>query len=415
MNKLIISLSFSLIALFAIPLSAQTDIQKRFLLRQYQIGMDQALPPFRKYQLWSVTKSGTPVVMQNWTLKIVKPAIDPSTQKAIDFGPNKNRYVKFEIIYNNGKYPVSISSYVGPKPGTNLAIQMNLYEEDGKFVKTLSRYGTFVGSSESNFVYEAEGKYPILVTYETVIAGQNHTYEVQEKQLEHMLAYSIYDNHYDLSADYEIASEKTLQFIENNYTKWNDRKKSAYTPVVLSDKPQIAKAQAELKASCPLFSLQFTREYCAATYHESKDNVNIINGFLPMGDSFSGNILDWGTNGDRYLKFEPEWVLRRSGSNAALKDDIYGTNQAVVIVLCLYEKDGTFVKRVANGGGCMLWSPGHIFYNGENKNGFLFRTEKIKLSSSYLPNIYSYKATMSRFPANNLSDITKFGSYDSFR
>jgi hypothetical protein len=39
----------------------------------------------------------------------------------------------------------------------------------------------------------------------------------------------------------------------------------------------------------------------------------------------------------------------------------------------------------------------------------------MKLSSSYLPNIYSYKATMSRYPANNLSDIIKFEAYDSFR
>lgn len=65
-------LAVSFIAFLACPLYGQTESQKRFLLQQYEYGIDMKLPLFRKYQLWNVTPSDSPVGGKIWTLKTVK-------------------------------------------------------------------------------------------------------------------------------------------------------------------------------------------------------------------------------------------------------------------------------------------------------------------------------------------------------
>lgn len=402
--------------LLAYPLFAQTEIEKRFLLKQYEYGIDREIPVLRKYQLWNITKSGAPVEDRNWTVKIVKAANDMTTQKPIDFGPKQDRYVKFTTQYNNGKYPISLSPRVFKGTNTNLVIQMNLYEKDGKFVKTLSKYGTIVGISQTNFVYEAEGKQSILVTFETVTPGKNHVYEVSEAKLSNMLPYSFYEE-LTLGMKYkEGITEATIASLEKEYKELSARRIEAYVPMPVPTDPASVKAQNELQAACPLFRMRFTREHCASAFYNFKNNVNEINGFIPLKDCFTHSFLDWGHNGDRFLRFDPVWVPRRMGTNAALKDDVYGTKQAVVMALNLYESDGSFVKRVAFGCGCMMWGENNLFVRGENKDGWLFRTEKIKLNASgYMPSVvYSYKAIMSKYPADNLSQITKFSAFGSF-
>lgn len=407
-------LTVMVITFFACPLFGQTELKKRFLLQQYEYGIDMELPLFRKYQLWNVTPNGSPMEGKNWTLKIVKNAVDMTNQKPIDFGQKQDRYVRFDVQYNNGRYPVSLSSFVDSNPKMNFIIQMNLYESNGKLVKTLSKYGRFVGLSESNFVYEAEGKQSILVTYETVAPGKSHSYEIYEVKYRDMLPLSYYESDIVLASEYKNCSENTIKILERGYSEWVARRKSAYQPMPAPATPDIEKWQAELKAACPLFRLRFTREYCASAYYDLEKDICKINGFVPMGDCYS-TYLDWGNKGDRFLRFEPVWVPYRIGTNAALKDDIYGSKQAVVLALNLYESDGTFVKRVAFGGGCMMWGEGNLFFRGENGDGWLFRAEKIKLNSGYTPSpIHTYKIITQKYAADNLSQITKYPAWESF-
>jgi hypothetical protein len=85
--------------------------------------------------------------------------------------------------------------------------------------------------------------------------------------------------------------------------------------------------------------------------------------------------LDWGPRGDRYLQFDLDFSSRMAPG--ALKDDMFGSNESFMLVLRLYEKDGTYVRTVSKYGGFMGFAPGYFYYNQENTYGTLFTNKPI--------------------------------------
>ncbi|HPB80690.1 MAG TPA: hypothetical protein PK200_01500, partial [Spirochaetota bacterium] len=101
-------------------------------------------------------------------------------------------------------------------------------------------------------------------------------------------------------------------------------------------------------------------------------NLMNISRCLDIG---TGGPLDWGPRGDRYLQFDVDFSGKMTPGS--LRDDMFGSNESFMLVLRLYEKDGTYVRTVSKSGGFMGFAPGYFYYNQENSYGTLFTNQPI--------------------------------------
>lgn len=107
-----------------------------------------------------------------------------------------------------------------------------------------------------------------------------------------------------------------------------------------------------LRNSISLFQNKYYKEHVwdvqrSPAYPVAGSNWRLSNFKNPF-DSSTSNPIDWGTNNDRYLMFDiAEAFSTGTGYYSAFnyKDDIKNTGD-YALVLCLYEADGTFVKRI---------------------------------------------------------------------
>lgn len=107
-----------------------------------------------------------------------------------------------------------------------------------------------------------------------------------------------------------------------------------------------------LRNSISLFQNKYYKEHVwdvqrSPAYPVAGSNWRLSNFKNPF-DRSTSNPIDWGTNNDRYLMFDiAEAFSTGTGYYSAFnyKDDIKNTGD-YALVLCLYEADGTFVKRI---------------------------------------------------------------------
>lgn len=101
---------------------------------------------------WDWPKSNKP-----WNFLTISVPLDITNIGLIDWGPNGDRYVQFEIEFE-GKRNYSALTDDMYSTGKRFVFALRLYEKDGKFVKTVSNFGNFWGFGQGSFVYIQEVK-----------------------------------------------------------------------------------------------------------------------------------------------------------------------------------------------------------------------------------------------------------------
>lgn len=121
---------------------------------------------------------------QPWSFWNVVLPIDMVNKCLIDWGPNWDRYLQFDIEFEGERNFAALTDdrYL---TGKRFLIPLRLYEKDGRFVKTVSNYGSFFGFGEGSFVH-IQHVDNTNTTFFTKLApefGKPFTYNVQRDRV----------------------------------------------------------------------------------------------------------------------------------------------------------------------------------------------------------------------------------------
>ena len=375
------------IAAVLLPLYAEQQPNWDYLLHEAKRGDIMLSTRYYKANVWSVkTSKRIPGSSANWTLSKFSAPVDTAMKK-IDFGKKGDRYLMFTQEWNDKKFPGGLKGITSSHGSTSkvlkartLRMVLNLYEYNGKFVKTVSRYGTIIGFTERGFVYLPEGKKPLFFTGEFFKAGDSLTYWVPQIGVQLTEAWFYGDQDELYRKIYAANSGESFNKAKAEVKKEKMRQAEYAKPI-----PVYTGAKAELlqkiRNNSKFLAQKFTaklawdsKRHPAALWPSPKKSWSLINitRCLDMG---TGGPLDWGPRGDRYLKFDVDFYPKMAPGS--LKDDVFGSNESFTLVLCLYEKDGTYVRTVSKFGGFMGFAPGYFYYNQENTYGTLFTNKSI--------------------------------------
>ncbi|MDP3453428.1 MAG: hypothetical protein Q8R90_10790, partial [Bacteroidales bacterium] len=169
------------ISIFSLSLFGQSSDEKAQLILTL-VKRSNAVPSlFTKYykvKAWSAKQSmPIPKGYENWTLSNFQTAMDVSTKKPIDWGVNGDRFVVVNVVPDLNNRPYQVKDDMA---GTNhcLTFTLELYEYDGRFVKTISKWGYLLGSGYHGVVYVQQGIYPTFLSNVVVERGGSLTYQV---------------------------------------------------------------------------------------------------------------------------------------------------------------------------------------------------------------------------------------------
>ena len=110
---------------------------------------------FTKDQVWDVQRSPAyPVAGQDWKLSGLQDALEPSRAK-IQWGSGRYLMLVAEADNSNGRNSLSND---GNRSGARQNISLQLFENDGRLVKIVSKWGKIIGMGEQGFMYEEEGQ-----------------------------------------------------------------------------------------------------------------------------------------------------------------------------------------------------------------------------------------------------------------
>jgi hypothetical protein len=125
-------------------------------------------------QVWDAQRSPSyPVAGRDWVLSGLKSALDASASRNIDWGLYKDRYLKFDL---EPDFSNKVTSLKDERTGRKYNVALKLYESDGRFVKTVSRWGNLIGFGEMGFMYVQEGQYGTLFSADRLRPGEQISY-----------------------------------------------------------------------------------------------------------------------------------------------------------------------------------------------------------------------------------------------
>jgi hypothetical protein len=126
---------------------------------------------FQRQQVWDAQRQPAyPESGRDWILSWLKAPYSPITGQYIDWGPRRDRYVKFFLEENRAGYPASLADDVKGS-GRSYSLSLLLFERDGGYVGTVSRWGRVIGIGGEGFMYEAEGSFGIFFTSRRLSEG----------------------------------------------------------------------------------------------------------------------------------------------------------------------------------------------------------------------------------------------------
>ncbi len=375
-----------LILMALLPVHAARQPNWDYLLHEAKRGDIMLSTRYYKVNVWSVkTSTRVPRSCANWTLSKFSAPLDTRLKK-INFGEKGDRYLMFTQEWNDQKFPGGLIGITDPHGNTPSALKartlrmvLNLYEYDGTFVKTVSRYGTIIGEAGQGFVYLPEGKKPLFFTGEFFTAGDSLTYWNPETQ---MTEAWFYGEDYTTLVEncYSKHSAEILEDAKADVKKQKERSAEYAKPVQVYSEAK-AELLQKIRNNSKFLAQKFTAKMAwDSALHPTglspipKKPWNLMN-ISRCLDIGTGGPLDWGPRGNRYLQFDVVFSARMAPG--ALKDDMFGSNESFTLVLRLYEKDGTYVRTVSKYGGFMGFAPGYFFYNQENTYGTLFTNKPI--------------------------------------
>lgn len=111
---------------------------------------------FTREQVWDVQRDPAyPVAGQDWTLSGLNNALDASGAN-IEWGAGRYLMLVAEADNSNGRNSLSDE---GNRNGGRQNVTLRLFENDGRLVKIVSKWGKIIGMGEQGFMYEEEGRY----------------------------------------------------------------------------------------------------------------------------------------------------------------------------------------------------------------------------------------------------------------
>lgn len=131
---------------------------------------------FQRQQAWDAQRQPAyPEAGRAWLLSWLKAPYSPITGRFIDWGPRRDRYVKFFLDENRSGYPAALVDDVKGS-GKSYSLSLLLFERDGSYVGMVSRWGQVIGIGSEGFMYEAEGGYGIFFTSRRLSEGAMVSY-----------------------------------------------------------------------------------------------------------------------------------------------------------------------------------------------------------------------------------------------
>lgn len=126
---------------------------------------------FQRQQVWDAQRQPAyPESGRDWVLSWLKAPLSPITGQYIDWGPRRDRYVKFFLDENRAGYPASLADDVKGS-GRSYSLSLLLFERDGSYVGAVSRWGRVIGIGGEGFMYEAEGGFGLFFTSRRLSEG----------------------------------------------------------------------------------------------------------------------------------------------------------------------------------------------------------------------------------------------------
>ena len=111
---------------------------------------------FTRDQVWDVQRDPAyPVAGQDWTLSGLKDALDASGAN-IQWGAGRYLMLVAEADNSNGNNSLTDE---GNRHGARQNVALKLFENNGRLVKVVSKWGKIIGLGEQGFMYEEEGMY----------------------------------------------------------------------------------------------------------------------------------------------------------------------------------------------------------------------------------------------------------------
>ncbi len=143
----------------------------------------------RKYtyeEVWDAQRfPAFPTAGRDWKLSNLKSPFDKSNNSTIDWGRNKERYLMFDLEEDHSNHGGSLMDDVH-RSGKKYNVALNLFDRDGSFVKTVSRWGKLMGFGSGGFMYEQEDQLGTYFTTETLRAGGALVYRPEIDQIRNL-------------------------------------------------------------------------------------------------------------------------------------------------------------------------------------------------------------------------------------
>ena len=151
----------------------------------------------RKYtmeEVWDAQRSPAfPIAGHDWKLSGLKAPFDKSSNSPLDWGRNRERYLMFDLEEENANRAGSLLDDVH-RSGKKYNVVLNLFDGDGRYVKTVSRWGKLIGFGTGGFMYEQEDQLGTYFTTETLRVGGSLVYRPAIDQI-HNLSSILGDDH----------------------------------------------------------------------------------------------------------------------------------------------------------------------------------------------------------------------------
>lgn len=107
-------------------------------------------------QVWDAQRwPSYPSAGRDWKLSGLKAPFDASSNSTIDWGAFSDRYLMFALEIDHSIRPGSLTD---ERTHQKYNILLNLFARDGRFVKTISRWGNLIGFGSEGFMYVQQGQ-----------------------------------------------------------------------------------------------------------------------------------------------------------------------------------------------------------------------------------------------------------------
>lgn len=301
-------------------------------------------------QVWDAQRLPSyPSTGNDWTLSGLKAPLDASTFLKIDWGRLFDRYLMFALDVDRTNRPTSL---IDDRTGTRYSLSLKLFEADGRYVKTVSKWGKLIGIGAAGFMYNQEGLLGTFFPTERQRVGGTLTYRCDLFQVDHLPELNIYKpitgrdkRDKGQGRDYrEAARDNKPGFLMEN------------RPGFLNAKYVMGQVwDAQRWPAYPTVGTDWS-----LTGLKSPLNAN------------RNTILDWGRYNDRYVMFD----LDEDHSNqGGLIDDVNNSGIKYTVSLKLYESDGRFVETVSKWGNLIGFGFAGFMYEQEGQWGTFFSAE----------------------------------------